>query len=155
MTASVEISFYHLTHGSLEKSVAKVLEKVYEAGLKSVLWVSTEEDLETYNKYLWTFGSQSFLPHGAKGGSKEDGPAERQPLYLSTEMENPNDATVLAELTGEEVTDFGAFKRCLDIFNGHDDDAVTKARNRWKSYKAKGYTLTYWKQDDTGKWSKQ
>ncbi len=153
---TLEISFYQITQGSLEKSVAKLLEKVYEAGMKSVLKVGSTESLDSYNKLLWTFSSFAFLPHSAKGDKFK---ANRQPLYLSTDIENPNKATVLATVDGTQLESdsegMSNFKRCLDIFNGHDDDAVTKARSRWKYYKTKGYVLTYWKQDEKGRWAKQ
>lgn len=146
-----EISFYQLTQGSLEKSVAKLLEKVYLAGLKSVLFFETSEALDIYNKLLWTFSSKVFLPHG----SKKEGQRDEQPLWLTTTFENPNGADVLACVEGSTITDFADFKRCLDIFNGHDDDAITGARKRWKAYKEAGHALTYWKQNESGRWEKQ
>ncbi len=147
----MEVSFYHLTQGSLEKSVAKLLEKVYLAGMRSVLLFENAETLATYNKLLWTFSSLTFLPHG----SKSEGQPEEQPLWLSTEFENPNEASVLACVEGTQISAFKDFKRCLDIFNGHDDDAVKEARKRWKAYKEAGHELTYWKQNEKGRWEKQ
>tara|TARA_R110002095_G_scaffold88639_2_gene77436 strand:+ start:2467 stop:2919 length:453 start_codon:yes stop_codon:yes gene_type:complete len=146
-----DISFYQLTQGSLEKSVAKLLEKVYLAGLKSVLFFETNDALEIYNKLLWTFSSKTFLPHG----SSKEGQSKEQPLWLTTIFENPNEADVLAYVEGSTISDFANFKRCLDIFNGHDDYAVTGARKRWKAYKEAGHTLTYWKQNEKGRWEKQ
>ena len=147
-----EISFYHLTQGSLDKSVAKLLEKGFEAGHRSILVLDTQEELDHYNKILWTFSSLAFVPHG----SDDDGDPAQQPLYLTTSLntENPrpNQATILATVNANTSLDTSGFKRCLDIFNGHDDDAVTKARARWKSFKAAGHKLTYWKQDENGRW---
>lgn len=143
-----EVSFYHLTQGDLDKSVAKLLEKVYEANHRSVLCVKTEDDITHFNKLLWTFSSLAFLPHG----SAQDGDPTQQPVYLTTTPEAPNNATILATVNAETIVDTGLFKRCLDIFNGHDNDAVTKARQRWTQFKDAGHTLTYWKQDEAGRW---
>lgn len=143
-----EISFYHLTQGDLEKSVAKLLEKVYEAGHRSVLVLKNEDDMAQFNKLLWTFASMAFLPHGT---TAEENP-DQQPLLLSLTASHENNASILATVNASDHKDTAGFKRYLDIFNGHDDDAVTQARSRWKHYKDLGHKLTYWKQDDGGRW---
>ncbi len=117
----------------------------------SVLLFKKTETLALYNKLLWTFSSLTFLPHG----SKLEGQPKEQPLWLSTDFENPNQAEVVACVEGTQLLDFKDFKRCLDIFNGHDDDAVKDARKRWKAYKKAGHALTYWKQNEKGRWEKQ
>lgn len=148
LTSPCEISFYHLTQGDLEKSVAKLLEKVFESGYRSNLVVATDEELDRFNKLLWTFSSLAFLPHG----TVDEEHAEAQPLLLSKSPDSRNGAAILATVNAETVPDLGQFKRFLDIFNGHDDDAVTKARERWKHFKTAGHKLTYWKQDEMGRW---
>jgi len=47
-----------------------------------------------------------------------------------------------------------SFKRVFDLFNGRDEEAVKAARTRWSSYKRDGHSLLYWKQDETGRWTK-
>jgi DNA polymerase-3 subunit chi len=42
----------------------------------------------------------------------------------------------------------------LEIFDGNSDDAVAAARTRWKAHKDAGHELTYWKQDEGGRWEK-
>lgn len=143
-----EISFYHLTQGEIDKSTAKLLEKAYQANLKSVLVLNSDEEVEHYNKLLWTFASLAFLPHG----TQKDKNPERQPVYLSKQPETINDPSIVATVNAKDAFDMGPFKRCLDIFNGHDNDAVTKARQRWKLFHNAGYKLTYWKQNESGKW---
>lgn len=146
-----EVNFYHFLQGSLEKSVAKLLEKIYQAGLRSVLLMESEEKQEYYNSFLWTFHPSSFLPHG----SSKEGNGEHQPLWLTTHIENPNCADVLVTVDGITLQDLSSFKRCLDIFNGHDEDAVNQARQRWKFYKEAGHALTYWQQNEAGQWKKR
>ena len=146
-----EISFYHLTSGQMEKSAARLLDKVYEAKMKAILLLKDQDELDRYDTVLWTFSSKVFLPHG----SSKDGNPECQPVWLTTTLENPNNAEILVSTSGQQIEDFGKFKRCLDIFNGHDDDAVIKARKRWKYYKDSNHTLTYWKQNEKGVWGKQ
>jgi DNA polymerase III, chi subunit len=146
-----EISFYHFTQGSFEKTLAKLLEKVYASNTHAVLLVETPEQQEELNTFLWTYNRDDFLPHG----TAQEGFAELQPIWLTTQLENPNQASILVSLTKHPLENVGTFKRCLDFFNGHDDDAVTQARIRWKNYKNAGHNLTYWQQSETGKWEKK
>ena len=85
----------------------------------------------------------------------EDGPAAEQPIYLTTEDENPNGAQVLALVDGVEVASLEAFERVLDLFDGDDADAVQAARRRWKTLKEAGHDLTYWQQTEQGGWAKK
>ena len=147
----VEISFYHLQQNSLEKTLPKLLEKIYGGRMKAVVLVENEEKLKEINDQLWTYSQSSFLPHGCeKDGFKKD-----HPIWLTTGLENPNDASVLVVVEGEEIKDFGAFDKCLNLFNGHDDAAVRRARQRWQNYRQQGHTLTYWFQDSKGTWQKK
>jgi len=43
----------------------------------------------------------------------------------------------------------------LDLFDGHDPDAVQSARQRWKTLKEAGHDLAYWQQSEQGGWSRQ
>ena len=54
--------------------------------------------------------------------------------------------------TSEKI---GDFKLCCEMLNGAVDQQITDARARWKVYKEKGYDVTYWAQDDQGRWSKK
>jgi DNA polymerase IIIc chi subunit len=50
-----------------------------------VVRVGSAERMETLDAHLWTFSEQSFLAHG----TARDGHPSRQPIYLTTEDENP------------------------------------------------------------------
>ena len=149
--ATTEIGFYHLQKWPLERALPRLLTQIYERGLKAVVLVGSEDRMEALNALLWTFSTDSFLPHG----SARDGNAPRQPIYLTTEEDNPNGATVLVLTDGMDAGSIGGFERCFDMFDGNDPEAVAAARARWKQRKEAGYTLTYWQQTDAGKWEKK
>ena len=146
-----EISFYHLERTPLEQALPRILDKALAAGLRTVVVAGSDERVASLNASLWTYNPNSFLAHG----SAEDGPAADQPIYLTTEDENPNGAQVLALVDGVEISDLATFSRVLDLFDGHDADAVQAARKRWKSLKDAGHDLTYWQQTEQGGWSKK
>jgi DNA polymerase III subunit chi len=41
------------------------------------------------------------------------------------------------------------------IFDGRDADAVARARGEWQAAKDKGHAVSYWQQDETGRWQQK
>jgi DNA polymerase-3 subunit chi len=145
-----EVGFYHLTRSSLDEALPRLLEKAYAAGQRVVVRGSDPERIELLNRGLWAYGKDSFLPHGARS----DGLAEDQPIYLTAQVENPNGATILVRVDEAEAPDLDTFERCLDLFDGGDEDAVARARSRWRAAQAAGHGCVYWQQSERGGWVK-
>ena len=90
---------------------------------------SSPELVEALNRALWIFGRESFLPHG----SREDGFAEDQPVFLTDEADFPNGAQNASWSTApkwEPPPQLPA--RCLYMFEGNDEAAVAQARALWQ-----------------------
>ena len=143
--------FYHLTRRRLEQVLPELLDKTLQRGWKAVVKGGSDERIAQLNGELWTFGRASFLPHG----TKEDGFSDRQPVYLTTGDERPNNAELLFLVDGADADDVSAYTRICDLFDGNDEEAVSAARARWKRAKDAGHTLTYWQQSETGGWVKK
>jgi len=143
-----EVGFYHLTRTPLERALPRLLEKAVAGGLRAVVRAGSAERVEALNGVLWTYDPASFLPHG----SARDGNAAEQPIWLTTEDENPNGATLLVLLDGMDSARLESYGRCLDLFDGNDPEAVEAARGRWRARKAAGHALTYWQQTERGGW---
>ncbi len=150
-----EIGFYHLTRSALERALPRLLEKVHASGARALVLAGSDERAEALNAALWTYDPASFLPHATAA----DGDAEAQPILLATAGEsiddNPNGATILVLTDGATSEHIGDFARCLEMFDGQDDDAVTAARAHWSAYKDAGHDLTYWQQNERGGWEKK
>lgn len=146
-----EIRFYHLQRRTLEQALPKILEKVIERSWRAVVLAGSPERVDALNQHLWTYDPASFLPHG----SARDGFAERQPVWLTAEDENPNGATVLVLVDGVTSDRLDSYDLVCDLFDGNDEEAVLAARDRWKACKAAGHGLTYWQQNDRGGWEKR
>jgi len=146
-----EVRFYHLQRRTLEQTLPKILEKVLERDWRAVVLAGSPERVDALNQHLWTYDPGSFLPHGAA----RDGFAEKQPIWLTAEDENPNGATVLVTVDGSVSDRMGAFDLVCDLFDGNDEEAVHAARDRWKVCKAAGHGLTYWQQNERGGWDKR
>lgn len=144
----VEIGFYHLTRSRIEDALPRLLEKALSLGHRMVVRVADAERLESLNRHLWTYDSHSFLPHGIRA----DGFPERQPVFLSTEIENPNRADVLVLVGETGVPEIEGFARVVDLFDGDDREAVEAARARWRAWQQAGHALAYYQQEDSGAW---
>lgn len=149
-----EISFYHLEARPLEWALPRLLNRVVEAGMRAVVVTGVAERLPFLDQALWTYDDQSFLPHGRA----PDDFAADEPIWLTADAaDRPNDATVLVLVDGAGPADFtlDGYARCLDMFDGKDDDARAAARSRWTAFKQAGHTVTYWQQSADGRWEKK
>lgn len=143
-----EVSFYHLQRAPLERALPRLLERVLQSGMRAVVLAGSPERVEQLDTLLWTYDPGSFLAHGSANDEFEGD----QPVFLTTDEENPNGATVLVLLDGVDAEFTGDFERCLDMFDGNDPGAVEAARARWRAAQAAGDAVKYWKQDDAGHW---
>jgi len=146
-----EVRFYHLTRTSLEAALPVMLEKTLERGQRAVVIAGSDERVESLNAQLWTYRERSFLPHG----SAKDGFAEDQPVWLTARDENPNGAEVLFLTDGATARSLAEYKLCAMLFDGGNDTAVLMARDQWRLLKEAGHEITYWKQDESGRWAQQ
>ena len=151
-----EVLFYHLERRNLEDVLPGLLERSVERGWRAVVRVGNAERLAALDTHLWTYSEQTFLAHGTAA----EGAPKRQPIYLTTEDENPNGAEVLFLVGGAmnaswETPQTKAFARIVLLFDGGDPALVAGARDTWKSAKSAGHEVTYWKESPSGKFEKQ
>lgn len=146
-----EVLFYHLEHQPLERVLPSLLERTLERGWRAVVQSGSAERLEALDLTLWTYTDESFLPHGMA----RDGDPARQPIYLTTGDETPNGAGVRFLVDGAEASAFEGFVRIVCLFDGRDPDATAKARTQWQAARTAGCAVTYWRQNDNGRWAKQ
>ncbi len=149
----MEIWFYHLQHQPLERALPALIERWRAAGARIVVQATSEERLDALDEALWTYDDASFLAHGRA----RDGDAEMQPVYLTTDADNPNGANLRVLVEGAEVADSldAEYERVALLFDGNDADQLEAARQQWKRLKDKGVALTYWRQDAGGRWEKR
>jgi DNA polymerase-3 subunit chi len=147
-----EILFYHLQGQKLEGVLTPLLEKSLERGWKVVVQGATEERIDALDAHLWTYSDDGFLPHG----TWREPEAASQPVLLTLDDGNPNEASVRFLIEGAAVPADGAsYQRLVLVFDGDDDDAVAAARAQWTDAKGKGFEATYWQPDEQGRWMKK
>ncbi|QDG78032.1 DNA polymerase III subunit chi [Labrenzia sp. PHM005] len=148
---TVEVVFYHLLHKPLELALPELLQKCLDRDWKVVVQTGSQERCNALDAHLWTYRDDSFLPHGTKA----DGYAEQQPIYLTNEKDNPNAADVRFLVDRAAPPALNDYKRAIYMFDGNDQNAVEEARVRWKEAKADGFQIAYWQQTEAGGWERK
>ncbi len=151
MTAACEVWFYHLERTGLDQALPELLQKTLQRGWRAVVMSPERERIEHLDAWLWSFRDDSFLAHGVP----EDGQSDRQPVLLTTTGENANNAQAVFLIDDADPGPLDGCERCLVLFDGREEAAVTAARRRWSNLKAAGHPVSYWKQDGEGRWAKQ
>lgn len=142
------IGFYHLTRSALTQALPRLLSRTLAAGQRALVLGTSAESLETLSAALWA--QPEWLPHG----SAADGDPDLQPIWLSLEPEALNGARFLFLTEAAAAAGPERFDRVFDLFDGNSPEAVAAARDRWRTAKSAGHTLTYWQQTETGWQSK-
>lgn len=145
--------FYHCKHSPLDSVLPDILEKTYAKSWRAEirfgpLGQTPNEAMVYWDRFLWTYKKAGFLPHG-----RDDEPlADEQPILLSTANDPVKGRDVLLLLSGADLPECQSVKRCITVFEDHDEAGKDLARARWKSLTNAGETASYWSQNEYGKW---
>ena len=143
-----EVRFYHMEQSTLDQVLPAIVSKAFQLGKPISIKGPNQKETKRLDDLLWTFNPQSFLPHGMDH-------ANQQPILLSCDDDNQNDAKILILTHGCTHNNVGQFDLVCEMLDGRVDTQINEARKRWKEYKAADHTLTYWQQDENGKWNKK
>ena len=146
-----DIRFYHMEQSTLDQALPSIALKAWQSGKNVMIRVPDKKEAARLNDVLWTFHPNVFLPHGSDG----DKNADRQPVFLTANDDNVNEAQILILTHGCVVNDVNDFEMICEMLDGRVDSQIKEARGRWKGYKESGHDLTYWQQDENGKWNKK
>ena len=147
-----EVLFYHLTTHRLERALPALVERTVERSWRAVVRTVSEERAIELSDLLWTFRPDAFVPNAHAGDDLEPEP---QPVWITVEDDAPNEADVRFVVDSASPPDEVDVERLVLMFDGDDEDAVSAARRHWKTFRDAGHTLTYWQQDEGGRWSKK
>ena len=146
-----DLWFYHLEQRPLERVLPSLLERTLAKGWRAVVQVGNRERLGWLDTLLWTYDQGGFLPHSAVA----DEFAGDQPVFLTTEDDNPNEAQLRYLVDGAWSDDLEGYERVLLLFDGRDPALRDEARERWSEAKAAGHDVTYWQETASGKWEQK
>ena len=114
----------------------RLTEKAFKQGHQVYINTESRQQLKKLDDMLWTFRDGSFLPHGlykANAGSDH-------PVLLGHAVEPDGPSDVLVNLSNDVPSFFSRFNRVAELVGG-DEAQREAARERYRFYKDRGYTL--------------
>lgn len=149
-----QIDFYILGDDSprdINQMVCRLCEKAFEQEMNVLIYTKSLLQAQQLDDLLWTFKADSFIAHSFVSHNNQLNEIEPDssffyPVLISSELseEMANNKTpnkrLLINLTDETPPFFQQFERMAEIV-GKNSDEKEIARNRYRSYRQKDYTL--------------
>ena len=133
-----QVDFYILNG---EASTARALlacrltEKAWKQGHRVYINTASQQQLAELDDLLWTFRAGSFIPHGVYTETDTE-----EPVALGHASEPAGHNDVLVNLSDEIPAYFSRFERVAELV-GPDEQQRATARDRYRYYQDRGYTL--------------
>lgn len=154
---SMRCSIYYTIHDNMQKTICMLSEKCYLSGLKITILLQNYETQEALNKELWTYSRLLFLPHGSSNDSKPN----VQPIYLTTNLENINNSSVLISKNSLNINDLithekliKQFERICIICDNDNLEDKEIINNQVSVIHSLGYQIEYYTQNSSKQWQK-
>lgn len=107
----------------------RLVEKLFEARTRVLVYFTDEGRAATFNEYLWTFSQGSFVGHSLWDGQSE---LEDQVVLALRTLARPNGATVLVLVDPlADLAAAGAFEEVHDFVTPAPEDGDKP--ERWKA----------------------
>lgn len=112
-----EVLIYRPTKIAPQKVLPKLLESVIAKGNNVHILCENDEQVKVLDDYLWTYEQLSFLPHA----TYQDDLLEKQPIVLSVNDNNLNNASVLVLSEPKLPQNFSIFSKVIYISDSEDN----------------------------------
>lgn len=116
--------------------------KAWRKGNRVYIHTDSSERSTKVDTLLWTFKDTSFLPHGLVKQAN----IEKTPVLIGHEDPPADLHDIMINMTSSVPLFFGRFDRLIEIVDQASDDR-DQARERYRFYKERGYTLNTHKLD--------
>lgn len=115
----------------------RLIRKAHAGKSQVVVFLQNDAQLKAFDTALWTFSDHDFLPHVVAG----DALASQTPIILTDDVsqEVPHHQ-VLINLSSHTPDYFARFERMIEVISNDEVD-LAAGRERYKSYKQRGYPL--------------
>jgi DNA polymerase-3 subunit chi len=139
-----QIDFYilgGLSSVNSELFACKLADKAYHLKHTVYIHAGGQPQAQHLDELMWTFNPGSFLPHALSTpqSTSQESPVQA-PILIGHTEGSTTYHDVLINLSTEIPAFFSQFERIAEIVCG-DDAARNAARNRYKFYRDRGYTL--------------
>jgi DNA polymerase-3 subunit chi len=116
----------------------RLIEKAYRQGNKIYVHTTSGDQACELDDLLWSYREDRFIPHGLQSQACDS------PIKIGCDHEPEEHQDVLVNLSGAVPDFFSRFKRVAEVVP-LDEGSRESARNNYKFYKERGYSLAYHK----------
>jgi len=134
-----QVDFYILQNSQPDAQAmltCRLTEKAFKQGHQVYINTASGQQLKKLDDMLWTFRDGSFLPHGLYDVNADSD----HPVLLGHDVEPEGPSDVLVNLSNDVPSFFSRFNRVAELVGG-DEVQRESARERYRFYKDRGYTL--------------
>jgi DNA polymerase-3 subunit chi len=114
----------------------RLVRKIYRSGRPVVVCCDDPERLAAFDRELWVFDPQDFVPHVMA----DDGLAAETPVLLAVSPDGLPRHEVLVNLGDATPQGFARYERLVELVGAGDPDR-SHGRERWRFYRDRGYLL--------------
>lgn len=132
-----QIDFYLLSDPDAQRYLCRLAEKIYRLGHRIYIHTDTPQQAMLLDELLWRHDPASFLPHAVL---EQADTVEDYPVLLGHADDPRIPADVMINLASEVAPFFSRFERVVELV-ANDDTLKQAARQRYKFYRERGYTL--------------
>lgn len=132
-----EISF-HFNAPDKQAYVCRFARKAIKHGARLVI-LAEESQLASLSSKLWAVSPTDFLAHSRISDGVQS--ASAAPIVLTASLVDLPHHDVLVNLTAQVPESFEQFARLVEVVSSIDDMDRHEARERWKTYAARGYAI--------------
>jgi DNA polymerase-3 subunit chi len=122
--------------------VCRLTEKAWREGHTIHIRCDGADSVASLDDLLWTYKDTSFLPHTTLDATESVG----VPVTIGHDGQTPDTADVLINLGHDVPGYFSRFERVMET-TGSDAPGRNAARERYRFYQERGYTLNTHKLD--------
>lgn len=144
----MRVDFYRLTGLPLFQALPVLAEKAYASGKKIFILAPSDAEAQTLDRELWTYKTDSFLPHDVAGGEYD----AKQPILIGCDMAHAAEAAIVFAVGSPPENVGEKCERLLFMFSGDDLEALKAARLYWKSCDKNGAEKHFWNREESGRW---
>lgn len=133
-----QVDFYILADAAPQARsllTCRLTEKAWKQGHRIFINTDTSQRLKELDDLLWTFRAGSFIPHAVYTEADNE-----QPVALGHAVEPAGHSDVLVNLSSEVPAFFSRFERVAELVGANKDERAA-ARDRYRYYQDRGYTL--------------
>jgi len=134
----MQVDFYVLStteRAAKDAFIARLIEKIYTKGHR--IWVRVSDDslLEHWNRYLWSYRKDSFLPH-----VRSDEKLDNIPIVLGLDNQLPTLSAVWVNLSNTIPDNVLQAERLVEVICQVPEE-LSQGRERYRQYQTLGYSI--------------